>query len=172
MNPEHQHHDNIRNSRLTRALTLALLGSLSVTFFGCQTNGGEGADEGYGNTPPPTIETGLAPKQQPPIRDLPVPVWFEIIDEQSRSYEANGVRFVDHTYQGRATKTQLERFYREQLPVRGWRLRNAQMVRGTHILRYQKNGEGLDVQIADDDRPFRGAYSRVTLLIQSLDGPE
>lgn len=174
------HASNTRSARPARLVLALFTLAAGLFLLGCesmnrsagdaQENGQSEQAESRREAPP---QRGLVPRTNPPARDLPVPVGFSLMEDESRSYMSGNMRFIDHTYQGRATKGDLQHFYREQLPVRGWKLQNAQMVRGTHILRYEKDDEALDVQIYDDDRLFRGAYSRVTLLVQALeDAPE
>ncbi len=112
--------------------------------------------------------TRLVAQSRPPVADLPIPVGFAIVESVSRSYESAGARFVDHTYQARADKFEVERFVREQLPGKGWTLRGSQMVRGTFFLKYEKGNEFLDVTITGEDRPLLGETVKLTYNLQTL----
>lgn len=127
--------------------------------------GGCAAPATAGNNPD---EAELEPHARPPVADLPIPTDFALIEEVSRSYEARGVRLIDHVYHGQASPVQLERFYRKQLPGRGWAFQNAQMVRGMRLLRFEKDEEVLDVQIESDDRPFRDGHAQIKLTLQAI----
>lgn len=111
--------------------------------------------------------TSLIPQSRPPIADLPVPIGFVIAESVSRNYESAGTRYVDHTYQGRADKFDVERFVRQNLTGKGWRLRSSQMVRGDFELKYEKDNELLDVTIRGEDRPILGQSTSLRYNLQT-----
>lgn len=141
--------------------TFALL--VAVGIVGCAGPGGSIHASSAGED-----AEALQPHARPPVADLPIPDGFALLDEQSHAFESPGVRFINHTYRGRASKVQLERFYRKHLPARGWEFRNAQMTRGTHTLRFEQDDEVLDVLIADDVGPFGSRDATVTLTVQAV----
>ncbi len=69
-----------------------------------------------GSDKPPVVGSelqapkGLIAQVQPPLPDLPVPVGFKLEEGKSRSFEAAGPRYIDHTYKGRADKFAVKRF--------------------------------------------------------------
>lgn len=146
---------------------LAML--VGVGLIGCAQGGSIRASSADGEP------AELEPHSRPPVADMPIPAGFQLLEEQSHAFESPGVRFIDHTYRGVATKTQLERFYRKHLPARGWEFRNAQMNRGTHTLRFENGDEVLDVLITGEAGAFGTRHSRVSMTLQAVgtnaDGP-
>lgn len=109
---------------------------------------------------------GLVPMARPPIPDLPVPIGFKLVESISRSYESAGARLIDHTYEGRESKYDVDRFYRKQMPLKGWTMRSTQMVRGEHLLRFVKDTELCEVRITSRDA-FGGQRTAITFNVQT-----
>jgi len=110
---------------------------------------------------------GLIPQSRPPIPDVPVPIGFKLAEQISRNYESAGARFVDHTYEGHADKFQIERFYANQMPLKGWTLLGRQMVRGTFLMRFEKKDEYCEIRITTEST-FTGERTQITVNIQTL----
>ncbi len=153
---------------MTRAarwiVPLALAGCLAA----CQGGSGETATtRGTTDANRPSTVAGLIPRSRPPIPDVPVPLGFELAEKISRNYESAGARFVDHTYEGRADKYEVERFYANQMPLKGWMMRGRQMVRGTFLMRFEKGSEFCEVRITSDSS-FTGERTSINASIQTL----
>jgi hypothetical protein len=162
-------------------LTLPAAALAVVVCSGCQTsfsaslgderNNGQYAATnaeatGDNDTPRSVGRPGLVPMARPPIPDLPVPIGFKLVESISRSYESAGARLIDHTYEGRETKYDVDRFYRKQMPLKGWTMRSTQMVRGEHLLRFVKDTELCEVRITSRDA-FGGQRTRITFNVQT-----
>jgi hypothetical protein len=92
----------------------------------------------------------LVERRDSPIVDVPMPVGFVMIESKSRSYgSATEGRFVEHYYQGRASKADTLNFYREALSKNQWTLRSEQNQAGTIVLQYAKGREDLNIRITE-----------------------
>jgi hypothetical protein len=161
--------------RTTRIIPLLL----AMTAAGCSSGGGEtagkSASSGTGASGGPVSgsgggsgKIGLIPARNPPVGDLPVPLGFKMDESTSRSYESAGSRYVDHTFEGRSSKVEVEQFIRQQMPLKGWTFRGSQMVRGTYVLRYEKGSEFCDVTIVGSDNPILGPSSTLSYNLQTV----
>lgn len=154
---------------------MILLGMFAM--IGCSSSGSEeGAARSTGSSSGSTSGTsnsgggkiGLIPARNPPVGDLPVPLGFKLDESVSRSYESAGSRYVDHAYEGKAGKVETEQFVRQQMPLKGWTFRGSQMVRGTYVLRYEKENEFCDVTIAGSDNAIFGESSTLSYNLQTV----
>ena len=167
----------------TAKWSLVLTAGLCLAAAGCSDFRGSGGSSGSGGTasttdtkasaqpagrPGAMARASLIPQSRPPVADLPVPVGFVIAESISRSYESAGSRYVDHTYQGRADKLDVERFVREHLATKSWTLRTSQMIRGEIRLKYEKGSELLDVNISGTDRPILGQSTTLNYNLQTV----
>lgn len=91
----------------------------------------------------------LAGQRPSPIPDVAIPEGFVVVQKKSRSQLANNVRFVEHYYQGRASKADTVDFYRRALPVDGWREEAYQFDGANYVLRHGKNREVLDLRVTE-----------------------
>jgi hypothetical protein len=164
-------YDPLMLSPASRA-RLLILPLLAALIAGCESTGFKeepaSPSGGSGASSTPAGSRGLVAMARTPVADVPVPIGFKIDDAVSRSYESAGARFVDHTYTGKADKIDTERFYRQQMPNKGWVLRDAQMVRGMYLLSYEKAGEKCDVRISGSETTFGGQLSRVNAIVRTV----
>jgi len=140
---------------------------------GCTAHGGaaRNGDEAT-EAPARRGRVGLVPKVQAPIADVPVPVGFQLVESISRHYTVGDQRFIDHTYEGRENKFDVDRFYRERMPLKDWRSEGNQMVRGTFEQRYRKNNEIAEITIDSERNAFGMERTRVAITIRpDPDGP-
>ena len=149
------------------AAGIALAGCSDFRASGGSSDAPAKAADGSAARPPAPSRTTLIPQSRPPVADLPVPIGFAIVESMSRSFESSGARYVDHTYQGRADKFDVERFARENLVHKGWRLRSSQMVRGDFELKLEKASELLDVTIRGEERPILGHSTTLRYNLQT-----
>lgn len=83
-----------------------------------------------------------------PIADVPVPAGFTMIDDQSTSQVVGTTRtFVDHMYKGPDDLLPVVRFYRTQLPQKGWTNVDQAQMHEEISLRYAKGAEECLVTI-------------------------
>lgn len=102
----------------------------------------------------PLTLADLLPLNRPPIADLPVPNGFMLVESISRSYDWGSGRVVDHTYEGRAEKQEIERFYARQMPAQGWTRASTETVRGSSRLEFTNpRGERCAIELADIPQP-------------------
>lgn len=157
--------------RMTASLLTVALAAMSA---GCTAAGNEPLAAGKSETTPaPLTQADLLPQNRPPIADLPVPVGFKLVESISRSYDWGGGRVVDHTFEGRAEKLELERFYLRQMPALGWMRANAQQVRGTSQLEFTNtHAERCSIDIADVAQPRTSTTGvRITLTVLPARNP-
>ena len=138
-----------------------LILAAGVVVAGC--NGGSG---GIGNTrdgPRDVVmTTELAVRATPPIRDLPVPVGFELDEGRSRNFRGGTARYVDHLYKGGADKFAVMRFYMGQMPIQRWVLVTDMFVQGDVMMDFRKESECCRI-IVSDGSLFSRTYIKITL---------
>lgn len=99
--------------------------------------------------------TPLTASRTPFVRDIPVPMSFELVDTMSRSYRRGGFRMIEHSYFGYAEPITVYAFYRDEMPKAGWRSLSDQNVQGTYHLSFHKGKETAVVVVARDRRDLR-----------------
>jgi hypothetical protein len=72
--------------------------------------------------------------------DIPVPAGFNLIAQQSYSFENAGVRVALLKYKGRGTLDQVLNFYKEQMPLSKWNLLNISEF-GQRMLNFERETE-------------------------------
>jgi len=106
--------------------------------------------------------TPLTPSRTPFVKDIPVPMHFELVDQLSEDYSAPGWRLIRHTYFGEASPYTLRQFYQENMPKAGWRLISDRHIHGKFNLLFQKGSEFCEIEIRPESRNFtRGAAATV-----------
>jgi len=83
------------------------------------------------------------------ISDLPVPVGFKIDNNRSH-FNVNprtGTRVVFVTYRGRGDALRLMGFFRENMAIAGWELREEASDFGAYVLDFEKTKEAAEVRI-------------------------
>jgi len=111
--------------------------------------------------------TPLTPSRTPLVKDVPVPMHFELVDRLSEDYAAPGWRLLRHSYFGQAAPHVVRQFYREQMPKSGWEFVSGRNVQGKYYLLFRKPGELAEVQIAQDSRDFK-AGTLVTVIVKPV----
>jgi hypothetical protein len=110
--------------------------------------------------------TALTPSRTPFVRDVPVPMSFELVDSLSRSYRTDEFRMVRHSYFGRSAPATAYSFYRNQMPRHGWKLLSDQHVQGTYNLAFRKGEEVATVVVERDRRDLLTRGSLVTVTVK------
>lgn len=106
---------------------------------------------GYG-----TLRTvPLTASRTPFVRDVPVPMSFELVDNLTQSYRTQDQRVIRHAYFGQAEPITAYAFYRQEMPRQGWRQLSDSNAGGTYHLAYGKGNEVATVQISRETRNFR-----------------
>lgn len=93
----------------------------------------------------------LVAKPDSPIPDVPMPVGFVFIETRSSSQSVGHLRRVDHVYQGLASRGQVAEYYRRVLPASGWQRGSDEMAGPSHVLRYMKDREALEIRITESN---------------------
>jgi hypothetical protein len=109
---------------------------------------------------PPQQAPGLVASNQRYIPDVPYPIRFLPLSEQSRS-EATpvGGRVVHHVYQGLGSTVEVVNFYRSHLRLDDWKPQSETNQAPNHyVMNYTKGSETLAIDI-------RERWGRVTITI-------
>jgi hypothetical protein len=95
-----------------------------------------------------TTQPALIPSITSPIADVPVPAGFSMTSNStSQVIPSSGLRFVDHQYKGDDDVLPVVRFYRDQLPQRGWTLVDQSQLHKEITLHFTKNNENCAVTV-------------------------
>jgi len=78
--------------------------------------------------------------------DVPIPTGFKFLSESSYLVESGALRSGLLKYTGKATGDQVTNFYKEQMPMYGWRLLNL-VEYGERILNFEKESESCVITI-------------------------
>src|SRR5271155_1471898 len=93
-------------------------------------------------------QKNLVPSAASPIADVPIPAGFSMTEDSTRKEEKSGVRYVDHKYDGSDDVLPVVRFYRDQMPAKGWTFVDQnQLVHNEIRLHYTKTGEDCVVTV-------------------------
>lgn len=131
----------------TASMLAVLLGAAFLTGCGAQRPGDPAvAVTADHQLLPNRTGPGLIDAQTSPIPDVPMPVGFVQLGEESSSGYGPSSRIVDHHYQGRALVPDLVTFYEHRLWQHGWtqvgiETTSEDEARVTAV----KGGEGLEI---------------------------
>jgi len=90
---------------------------------------------------------GVVGLMDSPIPDVPVPIGFvPILDDSDARLEGN-VRVIQHVYQGRATINDVIEFYRRGLPLHDWKYVSEGQRGDEYLMAYTKGVESLRVAV-------------------------
>jgi hypothetical protein len=82
----------------------------------------------------------LQPSATLRFSDIPIPAGFNLITQQSFSFENAGVRVALLKYKGKGTLDQVLNFYKENMPLSRWNLLNVSEF-GQRMLNFEREGE-------------------------------
>ena len=102
----------------------------------------------------------LVAQARPPIADLPIPIGFSLEESKSRSFEAGGLRYIDHVYQGRSDKFAVKRFFERHMPISRWTLVTDMFIRGDITMDFEKESERCRILVSPS-----GVLSAIQLKI-------
>ncbi len=98
--------------------------------------------------PSSTADVALIPALASPIADVPIPAGFTMTGDSTSKVESSGLRFVDHKYVGRDDLLPVVRFYKDQMPGKGWTFVDQnQLVHNEISLHFTKNSEDCIVTV-------------------------
>ncbi len=124
--------------RAGSALLATLLGTLIAATSACSSN----------HAAAPETQPALIPSITSPIADVPVPAGFSMTSNStSQVIPSSGLRFVDHQYKGDDDVLPVVRFYRDQLPSRGWTLVDQSQLHKEITLHFTKNNENCAITV-------------------------
>jgi len=92
--------------------------------------------------------TGALLEPQTTLRfsDIPVPVGFKSIPQDSYSFESSGVRVGVLKYQGKANPDAVVNFYKEQMAMYSWNLVNI-VEYGQRVLNFERENESCIISL-------------------------
>ncbi len=82
----------------------------------------------------------LQPQAILKFSDVPVPVGFKLLAQNSFAFESAGVRTCVLRYRGKATPEQVISFYKEQMPMYNWDLLNI-IEYGDRLMNFDRQNE-------------------------------
>jgi hypothetical protein len=92
--------------------------------------------------------TPLIPAVDPPVADVPIPAGFRMTGDSTSKVESTGLRFVNHLYVGSDDILPVVRFYKDEMPKKGWGfVDQTQMVDNEIRLHFSKNSEDCVVTV-------------------------
>jgi hypothetical protein len=116
------------------AFPLAVL-ALSLTLGAC-------------SHPSSDVQSPLIPAVASPVADVPIPAGFSMTGDSTSKVESSGLRFVDHKYVGSDDVLPVVRFYKDQMPTKGWTFVDQnQLVHNEISLHFSKNSEDCTITI-------------------------
>ncbi len=120
---------------------------------------------GMGCGPRAAEPTRLMARQRAPISDLPVPMGFRILEDESEdAYTGRRRLYVRHVYEGSGEPFAVRNFYRDRMPQYQWQLVNSVHVAGTHSMVFEKGQELCTVTVSRYKSGWRSGI-RVQIII-------
>jgi hypothetical protein len=89
----------------------------------------------------------LPAKSVPYLNGVPVPSGFTMSERLTDAYESGGVRFARQEYVGFADREEIREFYKEQMPVLGWREISSHDIKGRISMRFETASEECTLTI-------------------------
>lgn len=121
----------------TRAYVLVFLSILFI--FGCA--GLSKKDDGLSKN-----SSLLEPSGIFKFSDVPIPIGFKPLPQNSYSFESSGVRVGVLKYQGKANADQVVNFYKEQMPMYNWALLNV-IEYGERLINFERENESCIITL-------------------------
>jgi hypothetical protein len=101
----------------------------------------------------------LEPQAVAKFSDVPVPVGFKPVPQESYSFESGGVRVGLLKYQGKASVDQVVNFYKEQMAMNDWNLINI-IEYGQRLMNFEREAETCSIGLIP-----KGSSTVITLSI-------
>ena len=120
-------------------LLLFTFSFLLFTLFGCATtnNSGQGSSMSNG---PSLMSSALK------FDDVPMPVGFKLIDNESFSFQNDNMRVGLLRYSGMPDANKVINFYKEQMPMYNWDLINV-IEYGQKVMNFERSGQTCIITI-------------------------
>jgi hypothetical protein len=118
----------------------------------------------------PAARTGgleLSASADPYEADIPLPAGFALVDRSSEDWSSGPLRYLRHTYVGRADKYTVRKFYREQMPLVRWTALADRQLHGRYTLRFRRGREMCTIVIAGQGSRL---YPRTTVDVTIYPG--
>lgn len=104
------------------------------------------------------------------VRDVPVPISFELVDQKASAVPRAGFRMIEHSYFGYAEPAIVHVFYRDEMPKYGWQLLSDQNVQGTYRLAFRKGEETAVVIVTRTRRGLLRVGALATVVVKPIGG--
>ena len=88
----------------------------------------------------------LEPSSVLKFSDVPIPVGFKSMPQDSYSFESSGVRVGVLKYRGKVNPEQVVNFYKEQMPMYNWMLLNI-VEYGQRLMNFEREGESCIISL-------------------------
>jgi hypothetical protein len=108
----------------------------------------------------------LEPSAMLRFSDIPIPAGFNLIAQQSFSFENDGMRVALLKYKGRGTPDQVMSFYKQQMALSRWNLLNVSEF-GQRMLNFEREGETCIITVQSQ---FSGTLITLSLGPKSSPG--
>lgn len=102
----------------------------------------------------------LSPRSVPYLNGVPVPSGFRLVERLTDAYESGGARFARQEYTGSADRSAIREFYKEQMPLLGWREISSHDIKGRLSMRFENQNEECNVTIEPT-----GWFNRSTIQV-------
>lgn len=122
-----------------KALAIWLLVTGVLVLSGCGTTSNK--DKQIGS------EALLEPQAMLKFSDIPIPVGFKLLPQDSYSFESSGVRVGVLKYQGKAQPDRIVNFYKEQMPMYNWTLLNV-VEYGERLINFERENETCIISLS------------------------
>ncbi len=122
---------------MKKIICFFIMGILSAGLIGCSTLSKENLKE-----QPAPLQSQVILK----FNDIPVPMGFKLLPEESYSFENSGIRVAVLKYRGKASSTQLINFFKEQMPMFNWSVLNI-VEYGNCMLNLERENETCVINI-------------------------
>jgi hypothetical protein len=114
----------------------------------------------------PTNEALLEPQAMLKFSDVPIPVAFKSLTQDSYTFESAGIRVGILKYQGKADVEQVVNFYKDQMPLYNWNLLNV-IEYGERLLNFEREQETCIIRILP-----KGNNITLTIALGPKAGPK
>lgn len=128
-----------KRGKMKRIFTAILLIISAAIFCSCA--------EISKNDPATKEPASLEPQTTLKFNDIPAPVGFKFISNESYSFESAGVRAGVLKYKGKVDIDEVANFYKDQMPLYNWNLLNT-IEYGERILNFDREQESCIVNLS------------------------
>lgn len=125
---------------LRKILVIGLVGSWFIGLVGCAAITKK---DKITSAAPAMLE----PQAMLKFADVPVPVRFKLLWQDSYAFESGGVRMGVLKYQGKANPEQVVNFYKEQMPMYNWNLLNI-VEYGERLMNFDRETETCIISLS------------------------